>query len=133
MKYDVGEILKELNEGKINCEKAVNLIKEREKNIFKKRKASKIKITVIEKSSNTSIKLPGIHFSFLNLLANTGISITKIIARRGKEVDEDFKMMIDVLEEIELKTIFNELRNCGPFDFVHVQEGKDTDIRIRIL
>ncbi len=132
MKYHVGEVLKELEEDKINCKKAVKLIKKKEIKRIRRKKASKIKISVVNKSSNTSIKLPGIHFWFLRFLANIGISIANISIKRGKEIDEDLKMALDILDDIDIKVFIKELKKCGPFDLVHVQ-ASEAYVRIRIL
>lgn len=132
MKYNIIEILKELEEGKISCKKAIKLMKTQERKIFKRKKASKIKISVIDESSNTSIKLPGIPFWLLSFFGTIGVGIINISIKKGKEIDKDLKIALDILDEIDLKLFIKELKNCDPFDLVHVKSS-DSNVRISIL
>jgi len=131
LKSNIIKILNQLDQGKISCKKAIRLINKKNRRIKSTRKASKLKIYVSEK--NKTIRLPGIHFCFLKFLINIGIYIANISMKKGKIDDEDTKKLLYILNEIDLNIIFNELKNYGPFDLIHVEEGKDTEIKISIL
>lgn len=66
-------------------------------------------------------------------MTNLWIGIANISMKKGKIVDEDLQKALYILNEINLKVVFHELKNCGPFDLVHVQEGENTEIKISIL
>ncbi|MCR2044385.1 hypothetical protein [Anaerosalibacter massiliensis] len=133
MGNSISEILKQVEQGKINCEKAIKLIKKESVKTKKIKKASKLKIFIKDEEDNTYINLPSIHFWFLKSFSKIGIIIAKFSLKKKKNIDKDLNTALNILNEIDLNLIFKELKNCGPFNFIYVQEGKDTEIKITVL
>ena len=127
-------ILKELDEGSINTKKAIKKIKNINTSPNKKvRKASKLKITIIDRDEEKNIRIPAIPFWLINSFISLGLGLGSIAARFVDDIDEETKKILEIVDSRDLKNIINELRKHGPFDMVDIEEGDNTKIQIRVL
>ncbi|NMB07424.1 MAG: hypothetical protein GX981_03410 [Tissierellia bacterium] len=134
MKAEINNILEELNSGKISANKAINKIQSINISPNKRiPKTRKIKIHIVDKSEDTNIKIPAIPFWLINFLISLGLGLGSIAARFVDDIDEDLKMILEIIDSKDLKIITNELRKHGPFNMVEIKEGDNTEINIRIL
>lgn len=133
MKEEIRNILDMLEEGKINAQKAIKLIKSiDESNINKVRPARKIKINIIDGDEDKKIRLPGIPFWLISSFSRLGMLIAPMAIKRGGEMDENAKMALDLLKDVDIKEFISALRAHGPFDFVDVCNDKDV-VKITVL
>ena len=134
MRDHIHNILKELDEGSINTKKAIKKIKNINTSPNKKvRKASKLKITIIDRDEEKNIRIPAIPFWLINSFISLGLGLGSIAARFVDDIDEETKKILEIVDSKDLKNIINELRKHGPFDMVDIEEGDNTKIQIRVL
>lgn len=134
MKNHIHNILKSLEIGEINTDKAIRDINNIDKNYSTKvRKASKLKITIIDKAENQNIRIPAIPFWLLDLLISLGMGLGSIALRFVDSIDEETRKILETIDSKDLKKLSAELKRHGPFDMVDIKEGDNTEIKIRIL
>lgn len=132
MENKVREILNQLDKGEIKHKEAIKLIRRLNINTnTMKKKASRLKITVIDEEQ--SIRIPAIPFGLITFLIDIGLGLSSIASRFVDDFDEDAKKILDSIDRKDIKLIFNELRRHGPFDLVDVQDGNSTEVKITIL
>jgi hypothetical protein len=140
LKDSIQDILYRLDRGEINSEEAVNLIRniETHPNVFRK-KASRLKIIVVDKDENKSIKIPAIPFWLLDFLLSTSFGICSIVSRFSNrlDLDEDTKTSLELINNKDLskdlKMIFKEMRQYGTFNLVDIKDGDGTIVKISVL
>ncbi|HSH34959.1 hypothetical protein [Schnuerera sp.] len=77
MKNNIKMILNQLDNGKIECKEAIKMIKKIDvKNDTVRKRASKLKISVIDKEQ--SVKIPAIPFGLINFLIDLGFGLSSI-------------------------------------------------------
>lgn len=130
MSGNIKEILNKVNEGQISCEKAIDLIKNIQSPSNTIRKTSKLKISII--STEKNIRIPGIHFWLINGFLDLGFGLGSIVIKFTNDLDEDVRKLFDSIDRRDIKQLLSELRNYGPFNLVHIQDGRDI-IKISIL
>ena len=132
MKNNVKEILNQLNRGEIDYKKAIKLIEniDTSPKVVRK-KASRLKVIVVDEDQ--SIRIPAISFWLINFLIDIGLGLSSIALRFVKDLDEDAKKILNSIDSRDLKQIFKELKNHGPFDLVDIQDENDTEVKISIL
>lgn len=132
MKNNVKEILNQLNRGEIDYKKAIKLIEniDTSPKVVRK-KASRLKVIVVDE--DRSIRIPAISFWLINFLIDIGLGLSSIALRFVKDLDEDAKKILNSIDSRDLKQIFKELKNHGPFDLVDIQDENDTEVKISIL
>lgn len=134
MKDSIQDILHKLSTGEIDSEKAVNLIKNIDTNSdIVRGKASKLKITVVDKKENQSIRIPAIPFWLLSSLGSIGLGIGSIALRFSKNLDEYSKEALKSINSRDLRKILKEIKKYGPFDLVDVDDGDGTIVKISVL
>ncbi len=134
MSSEIIDIITKLKEGEITSKKAVTLIRSYNyPEHVNGPKATKLKITIYSKDDNKTIRIPSIPFWLITSLGNAGLSITKFIASRSNTIDDETKKYLSILDDFNLKEIFQEFRNHGPFDLVNVEEKDGDHVRISIL
>ena len=134
MKNHIHNILKELDEGSINTKAAIKKIENINISPSKRvRKASKLKITIIDRDEEKNIRIPAIPFWLINSFISLGLGLGSIAARFVDDIDEETKKILEIVDSKDLKNIINELRKHGPFDMVDIEEGDNTKIQIRVL
>lgn len=134
MRDHIHNILKELDEGSINTKKAIKKIKNINTSPSRKaRKASRIKITIIDKAEGKNIRIPSIPFWLLNSLISLGLGLGSIATKFVDNIDEETKKILEIVDSKDLKNIINELRKYGPFDIVDIENGDNTKVQIRVL
>ncbi len=132
MKEKIRSILKKLNKGDITTNEALDQIKNIHENLkLPKRKASKIKIMVIDEEQN--IRLPAIPFWLLDLFISLGLGLGSIALKFVNDIDEETKSILESINSEDLRKIFNELKKYGPFDMVDIEDGDNTIVKISIL
>lgn len=132
MKEKIRSILKKLNKGDITTNEALDQIKNIHENLkLPKRKASKIKIMVIDEEQN--IRLPAIPFWLLDLFISLGLGLGSIALKFVNDIDEETKSILESINSEDLRKIFNELKKYGPFDMVDIEDGDSTKIKISVL
>lgn len=125
MKYSIQKILTMLEKKEINAERAIYLLKNLHSDINKpKKRASKIKITIIDESEH-KIKIPAIPFWMIELLINIGLKLTTIASKYSKRLDDDTLRHIEALKDIDLNEIFKVLRMHEPFDLIDIKDEKN--------
>lgn len=133
MKEEIRNILTMLENGEINCKKAIKLIKNIDENTISKVKpAKKLKIEIFDGDDDQKIRLPGIPFWLLSSLGRLGLSIAPIAAKHSKGMDENSMMALDLLKDVDINEFIKALRAHGPFDFVDVCSDKDV-VKISVL
>src|SRR5699024_9118761 len=117
LKNNVKEILNQLNRGEIDYKKAIKLIEniDTSRKVVRK-KASRLKVIVVDE--DRSIRIPAISFWLINFLIDIGLGLSSIALRFVKDLDEDAKKILNSIDSRDLKQIFKELKNHGPFDLV---------------
>ncbi len=134
MRDHIHNILKELDEGSINTKKAIKKIENINTSPSRKaRKASRIKITIIDKAEGKNIRIPSIPFWLLNSLISLGLGLGSIATKFVDNIDEETKKILEIVDSKDLKNIINELRKYGPFDIVDIENGDNTKVQIRVL
>ena len=134
MKDSIQDILHKLSTGEIDSEKAVNLIKNIDTNSdIVRGKASKLKITVVDKKENQSIRIPAIPFWLLSSLGSIGLGIGSIALRFSKNLDEYSKEALKAINSKDLRKILKEIKKYGPFDLVDVDDGDGTIVKISVF
>ena len=110
MKAEINNILEELNSGKISANKAISKIQSINISPNKRiPKARKIKIHIVDKSEDTNIKFQ--QFPLYNkFLISLGLGLGSIAARFVDDIDEDLKMILEIIDSKDLKIITNELK-----------------------
>ncbi|MCF6466145.1 DUF2089 domain-containing protein [Clostridium sp. Cult2] len=132
MENSIKEILNQLDKGDIKHKEAIKLMKMININTNTvKKKASRLKITVIDEEQ--SIKIPAIPFGLITFLIDIGFGLSSIALRFVDDFDEDVKRILDSIDRKDIKQVFSELRKHGPFDLVDVQDGDNTEVKITIL
>lgn len=132
MKEKIRSILKKLNKGDITTNEALDQIKNIHENLkLPKRKASKIKIYIIDEDKN--IKLPAIPFWLLDFFISIGLGLGSIALKFVNDIDEETKSILESINSEDLRKIFNELKKYGPFDMVDIEDGDNTIVKISIL
>ena len=132
LKNNIKEILNHLDKEEIDCITAVNLIKN--PYIYKSnrmKKGTKLKINVI--SGNQSIKIPSIPFWLIDFFISMGLSFGAIALKFVKDLDEDTKEILNSIDIKDFKLIFKELKQCGPFELVDVDDERGALVKISIL
>ncbi|WP_069650977.1 hypothetical protein [Caloranaerobacter ferrireducens] len=131
MKDSIQKILAMLERKEISAEKAIYLLKNLHPDSNKpKKRASKIKITIIDESEH-KIKIPAIPFWMIELLINIGLKLITITSKYSKHLDDDTLKHIKVLKDIDLNEIFKVLRMHEPFNLVDVEDEKSgTKVKI---
>ena len=128
MNNEIKDILQMLNQGKIDSRCAIKLINEfnpDKTSIIKK--SSKIKVIVFDKEDDKKIKIPAIPFWLLTTLGNLGLKVSSFALKNSKEVDEESRKVLEVLKDMDLKEIFEVLKNHPPCDIVNITDGEDGD------
>lgn len=134
MRDHINNILKELDEGSIDTKKAIKKIESINTSPSKKvKKASRIKITIIDKTEGKNIRIPSIPFWLINSLISLGLGLGSIAARFVDNMDEETKKILEIVDSKDLKNIINELKNHGPFDMVDIEESDNTTVQIKVL
>ncbi len=134
MNSDIMEILNDLREEKLSAKKALNLINDyKYVNTQTYKHGSKLKITILDKEEGKSIRIPGIPFWIITSLGNVGLSIAKFAARRSNTINDETIKYLNVLDDLDIREIFNVFRNCEPFDIVNIIEEDGDEIKISIL
>jgi hypothetical protein len=134
LKNSIQDILHRLSIGEIDSEKAVNLIKNIDTNSdVVRRKASKLKIIVVDKKENQSIRIPAIPFWLLSFLGSMGLGIGSIALRFSKNLDEYPKEALKAINSKDLRKILKEIKKYGPFDLVDVDDGDGTIVKISVF
>lgn len=95
--------------------------------------ASKIKIKVIDKESNFRLWLPAIPFWLITFLSSLALKFKPIILKNADDLDEDSKMLFEVLDSNIIKQFIYELKANGKFDLVDISAGDGTTVKISIL
>lgn len=131
MNNEINIILKDLEKGKINTKKAIEKIKSIDTKPKRVRKASKIKIHVVDKDTN--IRIPGIPFWLINSMISLGFGLGNLVSRFSTDIDEDLKVILDNISSKDVKMIINELKKHGPYNLVDIKDGEDTKILIKIM
>ena len=134
MESNVREILDQLNKGDIKYKDAIQLIKNINNNSsinIVKKKASKLKISVVD--GEQSIKIPPIPFGLITFFIDIGFGISSMAMRFVDDFDEDVKMLLDSLDKNDIKLIFKELKEHGPFQLVNIQNGSNTEVKINVV
>lgn len=117
-----------LNQGKIDSKSAVKLINEfNPDKISKTKKSSKIKVSIFDKEDDRKIKIPAIPFWLITSLGNLGLKVSSFALKNNRELDENSRKALEVLQDIDLKDIFEVLRNHPPCDIVNISDGNDGD------
>lgn len=133
MKEEIRSILTRLENGEINCKKAVKLIKSIDERVVNKVKpAKKLKIEIIDGDDDKKIRLPGIPFWLLSSLGRLGLSIAPLAAKHSKGMDENSMMALNLLKDVDISEFIRALKAHGPFDFVDVCSDKDV-VKISVL
>ncbi len=133
MKNEIRNILTRLENGEIDCKKAIRLIKNIDENAISKIKpASKIKIKIIDENDDKKIRLPSIPFWLISSLGKLGLLLAPIAAKYSQGMDENSKMALDLLKDVDIQELIYALRVHGPFDFVDVCSDKDV-VKISVL
>lgn len=134
MKDQVQDILKELDEGNINTKKAIKEIHSINLKYNKRvRKASKIKIIIMNENEGKNIRIPSIPFWLINSFISLGLGLGSIAAKFVDSIDEEVREILEVVNSKDLKDLIQELRKYGPFDMINIEEGNNTKIQIRVL
>ena len=135
MSSEVMKILEMMDSGKMNTDKALELISNLDSSrSLPSKKASKIKISIVSKSDNKTINIPAIPFWLITSLGSLGLSISSWVMKHSKDLDDESKKYIGILEEIDLKEMIEVLRDCGPFDMVDIEDGDVGDmVKISVL
>lgn len=90
MENKVREILNQLDKGEIKHKEAIKLIRRLNINTnTMKKKASRLKITVIDEEQ--SIRIPAIPFGLITFLIDIGLGLSSIASRFVDDFDEDAK------------------------------------------
>lgn len=118
-----------LNQGKIDARSAVKLINEFNPDKFiKEKKSSRIKVSIYDKEDDKTIKVPAIPFWLVTSLGNLGLKISSFALKNNKKIlDEDSKKALVALRYLDLKDIFEVLKNHPPCDIVNISEGDNGD------
>ncbi|SCG84491.1 hypothetical protein DW1_2936 [Proteiniborus sp. DW1] len=133
MKEEIRNILTRLENGEIDCKKAVKLIKNINENAISKVKpAKKLKIEIIDGDDDRKIRLPGIPFWLLSSLSKLGLSVAPLAAKHNKGMDENSMMALDLLKDVDISEFIKALKAHGPFDFIDVCSDKDV-VKISVL
>lgn len=133
MSSEVMKILEMVDRGSIDTNKALKLISDLDNlSPMPKKRASKIKISIFDKSDNRRINIPGIPFWLITSLGGLGLSISSWAMKHSKNIDEESKKYISILDDIDLKEMIEALREFGPFDMVDIEDGGDM-VKISIL
>lgn len=133
MKEEIRNILTRLETGEISSRKAIKLIKNlNENNINKRKPANKIKILIIDGDDNKKINLPGIPFWLATFLGKLGILIAPLAIKRSQHIDQDAKIALEAIKNIDIKEFIDAIRECGPFDIIDVCDDKDV-VKISVL
>lgn len=132
MKEEINNILEKLNVGDITTQEAIKQIRSIHIDLNPPRKkASKIKIMVIDEEQN--IRLPAIPFWLLDLFISLGLGLGSIALKFVNDIDEETKSILESINSKDLRKIFNELKKYGPFDMVDIEDGDSTKIKISVL
>ncbi|WP_427340683.1 hypothetical protein [Caloranaerobacter sp. DY30410] len=132
MKDSIQKILIMLEKKEIDAKKAIYLLKNLHPDINKpKKRASRIKITIIDESKH-KINIPAIPFWVFQLLTNIGLKLTIIASKYSKHLDNDALKYIETLKDINLNEIFKVLKMHEPFDLVDIEDGTDGS-KIKII
>lgn len=132
MKNNIKMILNQLDNGKIECKEAIKMIKKIDvKNDTVRKRASKLKISVIDKEQ--SVKIPAIPFGLINFLIDLSFGLSSIALKFVDDLDEDVKKILNSIDRKDIKLIFKELKKHGPFNLVDIREGNNTEVKITIL
>ncbi|KPU26569.1 hypothetical protein TR13x_09490 [Caloranaerobacter sp. TR13] len=132
MKDSIQKILTMLERKEISAKKAIYLLKNLQPDNNKpKKRASKIKITIIDESEH-KIKIPAIPFWMIELLVNIGLKLITITSKYSKHLDDDTLKHIKALKDIDLNEIFKVLRMHEPFNLVDVEDEKSGS-KIKII
>ncbi len=128
-------IIEQLKSEQISTKKAIDLIKNYDPNndYEIRKKASKLKILIIDKGEGKTIRIPAIPFWLITSLGNMGLKIGKFAAKRSDTIDDETKEYLNVLDDIDLREIFEELKSHGPFELVNVEEEDGDMVKISIL
>lgn len=128
MSSELKDILQMLNQGKIDSKSAVKLINEfNPDKISKAKKSSKIKVSIFDKEDDRKIKIPAIPFWLITSLGNLGLKVSSFALKNNRELDESSRKALEVLQDMDLKDIFEVLRNHPPCDIVNISDGNDGD------
>jgi len=95
------------------------------------KRAKKIKISITDKEKH--INIPAIPFCIISFLVDLGFGIGAIAVKFMKDMDEDLKEALNLIDKRDIKLLINELKKYGPFDLVNISEGNRTRVRISIL
>ena len=134
MNSEISKILNDLREEKLSSKKALKLINNCScVNAHSQKHISKLKITIIDKAEDKSIRIPSIPFWIITSLGSVGLSIGKFAAKRSKTIDDETKKYLCILDDLDLKEIFSALKYHEPFDLVNIVEKDGDEVRISIL
>lgn len=128
------EIIERLKKGQITSEKAIKLIQNYNPDYHRsRRKSSKLKISIYDKSSGKSIRIPAIPFWLITSLGNLGLRISKLVASKSNTIDDETKKYLTVLDDFDLREIFSAFRHHEPWDLVNVEEQDGDIVKISTL
>lgn len=129
---DTKLILDKLDKGEISVKEACKKIKEDSNVIQPSVKSSKLKIIIINKKEGKNIKIPAIPFWMISGLGNLGLKISSFVAKYSD--DDDIVNSFKILDNINLKEIFDVLRYQDPSDIIHIINDDDkSEIKISTL
>lgn len=133
MKGEIRNILTRLETGEIGSKKAIKLIKNiNQSNINKARPTNRIKILIIDGDKDKKIWLPGMPFWLATSLGRLGILIAPLVIKHSKHIDQNSRIALEAIKNIDIKEFIDAIRECGPFDFVDVCDDKDV-VKISVL
>ncbi|QIB27892.1 DUF2089 domain-containing protein [Caloranaerobacter azorensis] len=132
MKDSIQKILTMLEKKEIDVKEAIYLLKSLHPDINKpKKRASKIKITIIDEEKH-KINIPAMPFWIVQLLSKAGLKLTIITSKYSKHLDNNTLKYIETLKDIDLNEIFKVLKMHEPFDLVNIEDGTDGS-KIKII
>ncbi|GEM_PF-674849 len=132
MKEEINNILEKLNVGDITTQEAIKQIRSIHIDLNPPRKkASKIKIMVIDEEQN--IRLPAIPFWLLDLFIGMGLGLGSIALKFVNDIDEKTRTVLESISSRDLRKIFDEIKKSGPFEIIDIEDGDSTKIKISVL
>lgn len=94
--------------------------------------ASKIKIRIVDKSSNFKLWIPSIPFWLITFLSHITLKFKDITLRNGNYLDDDIKLSLKQLDNKTIKDLISELKSYGKFDLIDISTGDGTIVKISI-
>lgn len=96
------------------------------------KKASKIKITVIDPENDKKVRIPAIYFGFISFMASSALLFKPLILK-NRPLDDEAIKVIDLIDREMIREILDELKSYGPFDLVDISSDDGTKVKISTL